>query len=58
MLVGGVGIGSFIWDAYNTTTDTNLSEIIVALIYVGIVGLILDRTVAFIAEKIVQKEQK
>ncbi|EFA72071.1 nrtB [Raphidiopsis brookii D9] len=58
MLVGGVGIGSFIWDAYNTTTDTNLSEIIVALIYVGIVGLMLDRTVAFIAEKIVQKEQK
>jgi nitrate/nitrite transport system permease protein len=56
MLVGGVGIGSFIWDAYNTTTDTNLSEIIVALIYVGIVGLMLDRTVAFIAEKIVQKE--
>ncbi|QNP28997.1 nitrate ABC transporter permease [Cylindrospermopsis curvispora] len=58
MLVGGVGIGSFIWDAYNTTTDTNLSEIIVALIYVGIVGLMLDRTVAFIADKIVQKEQK
>ena len=53
MLVGGVGIGSFIWDAYNTTTETNLSEIILALIYVGLVGLILDRIVGFIASKVV-----
>jgi nitrate/nitrite transport system permease protein len=53
MLVGGVGIGSFIWDAYNTTTDTNLSEIILALIYVGLVGLLLDRLVGFVASKVV-----
>ncbi|MBK1989568.1 nitrate ABC transporter permease [Sphaerospermopsis aphanizomenoides BCCUSP55] len=58
MLVGGVGIGSFIWDAYNTTTETNLSEIIIALVYVGLVGLILDRMVAFIADKVVQTEHK
>ncbi|MFM7406365.1 MAG: nitrate ABC transporter permease [Cuspidothrix sp.] len=58
MLVGGVGIGSFIWDAYNTTTETNLSEIIIALIYVGLVGLMLDRMVAFIADKVVQTEHK
>jgi nitrate/nitrite transport system permease protein len=58
MLVGGVGIGSFIWDAYNTTTETNLSEIIIALVYVGLVGLMLDRMVAFIAEKVVKTEQK
>jgi nitrate/nitrite transport system permease protein len=58
MLVGGVGIGSFIWDAYNTSTETNLSEIILALIYVGLVGLMLDRLVAFIAKKVVPTEQK
>jgi nitrate/nitrite transport system permease protein len=58
MLVGGVGIGSFIWDAYNTTTDTNLSEIIIALVYVGLVGLLLDRLVAFIATFFVPEEQK
>ncbi|MTJ09295.1 MULTISPECIES: nitrate ABC transporter permease [unclassified Anabaena] len=58
MLVGGVGIGSFIWDAYNTTTDTNMSEIIIALVYVGLVGLILDRMVAFVAQKVVTTEQK
>jgi nitrate/nitrite transport system permease protein len=57
MLVGGVGIGSFIWDAYNTTTETNLSEIIVALIYVGLVGLFLDRLVGFIASKVVAEQK-
>jgi nitrate/nitrite transport system permease protein len=55
MLVGGVGIGFFIWDSYNSS---QLSEIIVALIYVGIVGLILDRLVAFIASLVVPAEQQ
>ena len=46
MLIGGVGIGFFIWDAWNSS---HISEIIVALIYVGIVGFILDRIVAGVA---------
>ncbi|HYW22442.1 MAG TPA: nitrate ABC transporter permease [Nodularia sp. (in: cyanobacteria)] len=57
MLVGGVGIGSFIWTAYNTSTDTNLSEIIIALIYVGLVGLLLDKLVEFIASKVVAEQK-
>jgi ABC-type nitrate/sulfonate/bicarbonate transport system permease component len=32
MLIGGVGIGTFIWDAYNSA---KVSEIILALLYVG-----------------------
>jgi len=55
MLVGGVGIGFFIWDAYNSSL---LSQIILALIYVGIVGLLLDRLVALVASKVVPEEQK
>lgn len=55
MLVGGVGIGFFIWDSYNSSAT---SEIILALVYVGIVGLLLDRMVAFIASKVVPEEQK
>lgn len=55
MLVGGVGIGFFIWDSYNSS---RLSEIILALVYVGVVGLFLDRLVAFIASKVVPEEQK
>lgn len=55
MLVGGVGIGFFIWDAYNSSL---LSQIILALIYVGVVGLLLDRIVSLIASKVVPEEQK
>jgi nitrate/nitrite transport system permease protein len=55
MLVGGVGIGFFIWDAYNSS---RMSEIILALVYVGLVGLLLDRFVAFIASLVVPAEQR
>jgi len=43
MLTGGVGIGFFIWDAWNSS---RLSDIIVALAYIGVVGFLLDRLVA------------
>jgi nitrate/nitrite transport system permease protein len=43
MLTGGVGIGFFIWDAWNSS---KLSDIVVALIYIGVIGFILDRLVA------------
>ena len=43
MLLGGVGIGFFIWDEYNSS---RMSDIIVALAWVGMVGFALDRLVA------------
>jgi nitrate/nitrite transport system permease protein len=46
MLIGGVGIGFFIWDAWNSS---HISEIILALAYVGSIGFILDRIVALTA---------
>jgi nitrate/nitrite transport system permease protein len=46
MLIGGVGIGFFIWDAWNSSL---ISDIIVALFYVGMTGFVLDRIVAAIA---------
>jgi nitrate/nitrite transport system permease protein len=45
MLTGGVGIGFFIWDAWNSS---RLPDIVVALIYIGVVGFVLDRAVAAI----------
>lgn len=42
MLTGGVGIGFFIWDAWNSS---RLPDIIVALAYIGFTGFILDRLV-------------
>jgi len=49
MLIGGVGIGFFIWDAWNASM---LSDIILALVYVGIVGFLLDRIVAWVGYKV------
>ena len=43
MLTGGVGIGFFIWDAWNSS---RLSDIIVALIYIGVTGFLLDKLVS------------
>ena len=45
MLIGGVGIGFFIWDAWNSS---HISEIILALFYVGIIGFVLDRMIAIL----------
>ena len=45
MLIGGVGIGFFIWDAWNSS---RISDIIVALVYIGLIGFLLDRLIAFI----------
>jgi nitrate/nitrite transport system permease protein len=42
MLTGGVGIGFFIWDAWNSS---RLPDIVVALAYIGVVGFALDRIV-------------
>ena len=47
MLIGGVGIGFFIWDAWNSS---HISEIILALFYVGIIGFVLDRMIAGLAK--------
>ena len=46
MLTGGVGIGFFIWDAWNSS---RLPDIVVALAYIDVVGFLLDRLVAGIA---------
>ena len=45
MLIGGVGSGFFIWDAWNSS---RLPDIIVALAYIGVTGFLLDRLVAAI----------
>ena len=46
MLTGGVGIGFFIWDAWNSS---RLSDIVVALVYIGLIGFALDRIMALLA---------
>jgi nitrate/nitrite transport system permease protein len=55
MIIGGVGIGFFIFDSY---TNALMSQIIIGLVYVGLVGFVLDRLVGWIGSKIVAQDPK
>jgi len=48
MLTGGVGIGFWVWDEWN---NLNVEHIIIAIFIVGIVGLLLEQVLTFIANR-------
>lgn len=52
VMSGIVGIGFFIWEAYQ---NNYISEVILALVYIGAVGLLLDRFVGWIQSLIVKQ---
>ena len=43
MLVGGTGIGYFVWNEWNNLSITN---VIIAILMIGIVGMLLDQILA------------
>jgi bicarbonate transport system permease protein len=51
VMSGIVGIGFFIWEAYQ---NNYISEVVLALIYIGAVGLILDRLMGWLQSVIVK----
>lgn len=53
MLLSDDGIGFFIVDAYN---NANINEIILAIVYLGIVGLVLDKIMLYISIKVTPQE--
>lgn len=55
VMSGIVGIGFFIWEAYQ---NNNVSEVILALIYIGVVGLLLDKAMGWLETKILPAEPK
>ncbi|MEP0859642.1 nitrate ABC transporter permease [Trichocoleus sp. DQ-U1] len=55
VMSGIVGIGFFIWEAYQ---NNNVSEVILALIYIGVVGLLLDKAMGWIETRILPEGQK
>jgi len=55
VMSGIVGIGFFIWNAYQ---NNQVSEIILALVYIGIVGLLLDKLMAWLQTVILPEGQK
>jgi bicarbonate transport system permease protein len=52
VMSGIVGIGFFIWDSYQ---NNYISDIILALVYIGAIGLILDRFMAWLQTLIVRE---
>jgi nitrate/nitrite transport system permease protein len=58
MLKADGGIGFFIWDAYNAGNDNSTSQIILAIICVGLVGLLLDKIVAWVGRLVAPGEQR
>lgn len=55
VMSGIVGIGFFIWNAYR---NSQVSEIILALVYIGVVGLLLDKFMAWLQTAILPEEQR
>jgi nitrate/nitrite transport system permease protein len=49
MLVGGTGIGYFVWNEWNNLSITN---VITAIIVIGIVGMVLDQILARLARAV------
>ncbi|MBF2049119.1 MAG: nitrate ABC transporter permease [Leptolyngbya sp. IPPAS B-1204] len=55
VMSGIVGIGFFIWNAYQ---NGQVSEIILALIYIGLVGWLLDKLMAYLQNLILPQSQR
>ncbi|MCZ2201191.1 nitrate ABC transporter permease [Cylindrospermopsis raciborskii] len=54
VMSGIVGIGFFIWDAYQAN---KVSEVILALVYIGVVGLLLDKFMAWLQTRILPEQK-
>jgi len=48
MLTGGVGIGFWVWDEWN---NLNVKHILIAILVIGVVGLVLEWTLISIARR-------
>jgi nitrate/nitrite transport system permease protein len=53
MLVGGTGIGYFVWNEWNNLSITN---VIVAILFIGVVGMVLDLVLARAARAVTYPE--
>jgi nitrate/nitrite transport system permease protein len=53
MLTGGVGIGFWVWDEWN---NLNVPHIIIAIVTIGVVGLILEQALVALARSFTYEE--
>jgi nitrate/nitrite transport system permease protein len=53
MLTGGVGIGFWVWDEWN---NLNVPHIIIAIVVIGVVGLMLEQALVALAKSFTYEE--
>lgn len=53
MLVGGTGIGYFVWNEWN---NLSITGVITAIFFIGLVGMLLDLALAWIARTVTYAE--
>ena len=53
MLVGGTGIGYWVWNQWN---NLSLADIVIAILLIGVVGLLLDRLLGAAARTVAWQE--
>ncbi len=53
MLVGGTGIGYFVWNEWN---NLSISNVIVSILVIGLVGMVLDQILAMFARMVTYPE--
>ncbi|MCK8788315.1 nitrate ABC transporter, permease protein, partial [Roseomonas sp. NAR14] len=49
MLVGGTGIGYFVWNQWN---NLSITDVIVAILLIGLVGMALDQLLGWVGRKV------
>lgn len=54
MLTGGTGIGFWLWDEWN---NLNVQHIIIAIVIIGLVGMLLDAALLFLARRFAFAEE-
>jgi nitrate/nitrite transport system permease protein len=54
MIVGGIGLGSFVWNEWN---NLNITSIITAIIVIGVTGIMLDRLLALLQNWVSFRQQ-
>ena len=53
MLVGGTGIGYFVWNEWN---NLSIANIISAILFIGLIGMLLDTSLARLGRAVTYKE--
>ena len=53
MLVGGTGIGYWVWNQWN---NLSIADIVIAILMIGVVGLMLDRLLGLAASAVAWRE--